>query len=228
MADAKIVWEGTRVDVISQALLNPLKILKPWAELWIRATQQGHRDQKRGPFKWKPRMNPNIPGMLRDFERGPNVPKRRFESRPALSDTGMLKKSYAQKPRNATSIFVGTNLPYANIHQFGGKVKIDITPTIRRNAWTWMKRQVSRRTRVGPWGKPGPKASKAEKKAYRETMRDVKRSTKRDLSKQFGWIFGMDEVEFTIRARPHVLFTDGDRAALDAMIRRAVDGALPK
>lgn len=227
MADPKITWEGTRVGVVSKALLNPLKILKAWALLWVRATQDGFKAQKRGPFAWAPRMSPNIPGMLRDFERGPNVPKRRFEARPALMDTGMLKKSYAWSNRDSKSILVGTNIPYANLHQFGGKVKIKITQTMRENLSTWMKREGGRSGRVMTGEKPGPGASKAEKKAYRDRMKANKATASSGLSDKFGWLFNTDVYEFTVRARPHVIFSDGDRASLNTMIRKAIDGALP-
>lgn len=81
--------------------------------------------QKQGrKTKWKIRHVPNLPGIIRDLEKGGNIAKRRFDPRPALIDTGRLKNSGATRIVGE-KIYWGTNVPYAGIHQWGGQETIE-------------------------------------------------------------------------------------------------------
>lgn len=84
------------------------------------------QDQSFGGDEWAERSVPNIAGIISDFQdrgRSPSaIPLRRFEARPALIDTGTLRKSidYRVEDDGAT-VTVGTNLPYARKMQEGGR-----------------------------------------------------------------------------------------------------------
>lgn len=137
----RVRWRGTRVQVLADALSNVKPILKKVGLWLVRATQQAFRAQARGMFGWKKRRVPNIPGVLRDMERGITVPGRRFKDRPALVDTGMLRNSIAYEFVNPTTIRFGTNLPYAAVHQRGGVSKIRLMPVMLTNLAIWLRSQ---------------------------------------------------------------------------------------
>ncbi len=89
------------------------------------------RDQSFAGEEWDERAVPNIAGIISDFqERGRTpggIPKRRFDPRPALIDTGELRKSIDYRVEDdGTTVTVGTNLPYAQKMQEGGVSRFDI------------------------------------------------------------------------------------------------------
>ena len=89
--------------------------------------------QKQGrKTKWEPRSVPNLPGIIRDLEKGGNISKRRFDPRPALIDTGRLKNSGATRIVGDT-IYWGTNVPYAGLHQWGGTSEFESYIPAKKN-----------------------------------------------------------------------------------------------
>ena len=220
MADLPPVrFEGAAAKFFADDRDRALRILSKWGATWISSTQRGFRDQKRGHFAWAPRRVPNLPGMLSDFERGPRVKPRRFDERPALIDTGMLRQSHAWKRRSADSILVGTAVDYADLHQQGGTSTVIVTSTMKRNLWTWMKSEAGKRARWRAGDRPGKSEFAWRKKRHRARLREETKFERRDLSAEFGWIFGKKQIEFKIKARPHVVFTDEDKADLQRIAR---------
>lgn len=78
--------------------------------------------------RWKPRKKPRKGGQKR--------------SQTLLVDTGRLKKSIRKISANANQIVIGTDVPYASIHNYGGtitgtfKVRAHTVKAYRRRAHT--------------------------------------------------------------------------------------------
>ena len=125
---------------------QPIVDLRPLAEAIGRFLQERSRErfseQSFDGDQWPARSVPNIAGIIRDLSRGrrpTQLPKRRFEGRPALVDTGSLKKSIGYSVSDdATVVTVGSPLEYARKMQEGGEVRIptpvDIQQGLRRVA----------------------------------------------------------------------------------------------
>ena len=133
---------------------NKLDDLKPLLRrvgvVLLRESQQSFEKQKFGGQRWKGRYpgqsEPfiNVAGAVSDLAKGPNVRKHRFNRRPALRDTGALKRSLspamALKFKGPSTVQVGTTLPYASKHQMGGVSSQQITSTILKNLTAWLKK----------------------------------------------------------------------------------------
>ena len=111
--------------------------------MMVGESQRAFKAQKFGGKKWEPRGKVNVYGILADFAMGrKEPPKRRFQDRPALRDTGRLSASIAFKLPNRFAVEVGTNLDYAAVHQEGGITKsAKITPDVRKALWAWLKKK---------------------------------------------------------------------------------------
>lgn len=82
-------------------------------------SQAAFREQRFGGVNWLPRGVPNVAGIIGDLNRGGQPKKRRFQSRPALVDTGNLRRSITWTVAGNT-VIVGTTVVYASVHQNGG------------------------------------------------------------------------------------------------------------
>lgn len=111
--------------------------------------QKAFREQGRGGERWPARMTPNVPGIVRDLNRGATVPSRRFTGRPALTDTGRLRQSISWRVRGKREVIVGSALPYAEIQQRGGVQRVTLTPTGRRNLYDFLKDRPEQRGALG-------------------------------------------------------------------------------
>lgn len=131
--------KGAKVEGWERNLNNPSRTLKQVGILLVAQAQENFEDQAFGSKKWQPRAVPNVYGILADLDAGKNPPARRFEDRPALIDTGRLRSSIAFRILNATTVEVGTNVPYADVHQEGGPIE---SVKIRRAVvWAWLREQ---------------------------------------------------------------------------------------
>jgi len=133
---------GAKVERIEKNLDDPARALKQIGVLMVAESQAAFKAQGHGTKKWEPRAPVNLFGIIADFHAGRRKPPaRRFETRPALRDTGRLAKSIAYEVRGDT-VEVGTNLDYAAVHQTGGEVESQpLTGTVRRALWRWLKKQ---------------------------------------------------------------------------------------
>jgi hypothetical protein len=78
----------------------------------VAESQQSFRDQRFGSDAWEPRAPVNVFAIIADFHAGKkSPPQRRFESRPALRDTGRLAQSISWKLVGTDVVEVGSNLP---------------------------------------------------------------------------------------------------------------------
>ena len=135
--------KGAKLERWERNFQNPRNALKQIGALMVAESREAFREQKHGRDRWKPRSDVNVFGIIKDFAGGATAPPaRRFERRPALSDTGRLKQSIAFKVFGRSVVEVGTNLPYAKVHQEGGAVKSEkITKGVQEALWKWLKKK---------------------------------------------------------------------------------------
>lgn len=110
--------------------------------------QSAFREQGRGSRRWPPRMAPNVPGIVRDLNKGGAVKQRRFRPRPALVDTGRLRQSIRSRLQGRTLI-VGTALDYGRTHQEGGTSVVELTQRGRDRLTTFLRKRTDLRERLG-------------------------------------------------------------------------------
>ena len=213
----------------SSLLDNPLPFLRQVGVLFLAESQKAFRQQALGADAWPERINPNIPGILRDLEKGPSVKGRRFEGRPAVIDTNTLRRSLAPAtqtplPRKVGSMFqvvVGTNVPYASKQQEGGVESIRITPTMKRNLAILLRRQrgggrSSKRLldSLDRFNKGQPITVGARKRLHQFFNRQGGDVTKLQakvasagIYSRLGFLFSMDVFTLKIRPRPFIGLT---------------------
>lgn len=142
MAGRATFRKGAKVERIENKLGNPQAALKQIGVLMVAESQRAFKDQSFGGREWAPRSDVNVFGIIADFAAGKKPPARRFERRPALRDTGRLAASISFQLMGTNIVEVGTNLPYASVHQFGGAVEsAPITAELQKALWSWLKRQ---------------------------------------------------------------------------------------
>lgn len=85
---------------------------------------------------WPEKQVPNLAGIFADANEPGNgsIKTRRLDSRPALIDKGRLSRSIAYRIEG-NKIFVGTNVPYAKVHNEGG-----VSTQLRHNYETFDKK----------------------------------------------------------------------------------------
>lgn len=98
--------------------------------------QQG--SQTRGGEAWPARGVPNLAGALSDLAQGATIKARRFDTRPALVDTGELRASVSWRA-TGDGIEFGSQLDRASAMQRGEPSEIPVTPTIKQNLADWLR-----------------------------------------------------------------------------------------
>lgn len=134
---------GAKVRRIESKLESPATALRQIGALMVSESQRAFKAQAFGGKRWPPRSDVNLFGVLQDFALGrKKPPERRFQTRPALRDTGRLAQSIAFQLIGDSIVEVGTTVEYASVHQFGGQTKsVPITEALRKGLWSWLKRQ---------------------------------------------------------------------------------------
>lgn len=196
-----------RVAVDLGALEGALEDLTPALEqigvLLVAGAQRAFREQGRGE-RWQERRVPNVFGIVSDLARGKTPPKRRFDRRPALVDTGQLRNSIDARVSGRDTVEVGTVVPYASLHQFGGTSTARVTPAARRGLARYLKTQRRRRK--------NSKASEADRSRASSAL-------------EIGWLFQVDVLEAQIPARPFIEVTDTDREEIRRIVlEHVLDG----
>jgi phage gpG-like protein len=134
--------QGAKLKRIGSKLVDPSKALKQIGVMMVAESQASFKAQRFGQKAWRERGKVNVFGIIADFAQGRRKPPaRRFQTRPALRDTGRLANSMAFQVKGKI-VEVGTNVPYASLHNFGGVSKSEkISGTVRKNLWAWLKKQ---------------------------------------------------------------------------------------
>lgn len=100
-------------------------------------SQRAFRDQKLGGFSWPERYpgqeDPfvNKAALVNWANEGGSVLSRFFDRRPALMGTGDLAQSISGRSSGNT-VTLGSALPYAGIHQWGGTSTMPITAQAKK------------------------------------------------------------------------------------------------
>jgi phage gpG-like protein len=185
---------------LRRALDNPTPVLKQIGALAVKTSRDAFREQRFGTFAW-PRRYPNqsepilnIAGALDDLSKGPRIKDRRFEARPALIDTGQMRRSPTWNVETNWTLAIGTNDPKAAAHQRGDVVTTTITQTMRDNLAAYLKRARRGRNRLSKGGDP------ARAVAADERLKMVRR--------RLGFIFKADSRKTKLNKRPFLGWPD--------------------
>lgn len=143
---------GGKLTRMGEKLDDPAPLLKAVGVILVSESQRAFKAQMFGTRTWPARAPVNVYGLLADFAAGKRTPPaRRFERRPALRDTGRLASSIAWQLVGSAVVEVGSNVEYASVHQFGGRIEsVPITDAVRTALWSWLKStDRSMRARLG-------------------------------------------------------------------------------
>lgn len=205
---------GARLLRLEAALREPTAILRQIGAVMVAESQSAFKRQAFGRDAWEPRRSPNVFGLLSDFAMGrKDPPKRRFEERPALRDTGRLAQSIAFEVIGADVVQIGTNVEYASVHQYGGRVySVPITKALQDALWAWMKRK--RKAAAKRAAQPRVEAGHISAVAAVSKALKARSSMDRALA-SLGWLLNRNlrgtRLEATVPARPFVGITDTTR-----------------
>lgn len=147
---AKKIGEGyVHLELISEDITPAMKamsrdpFLKHAAGISMVASSRRAfaRQGFNGPNEWRKRSIPNTAGIFRDFNEKKQKPKpSRFKNSPVLEDTGSLKNSIAYQIKG-DSVIVGSHLPYAVIHQYGGEsIQRKTNKAFNKELYAWLKK----------------------------------------------------------------------------------------
>lgn len=117
---------------------DPRPVLKQIGALMLAESQKAFDDQAYGPERWPERYEGqdepfiNVAGALSDVARDRQIRDRRFDRRPAVVDTGMLRSSLTFGLKGKKAVRVGTTDPKAPKHLFGLSSSQTVTNIARR------------------------------------------------------------------------------------------------
>lgn len=112
---------GKVLTALREALLDPRGVLDAIGVLLASRAKQAFTDQRRGTKRWRGRSVPNVAGIVSDLMNSRTPPMRRLDARPALIDTGRLMMDISHRLTKENTVEIGTRLPYAAVHQYGGE-----------------------------------------------------------------------------------------------------------
>lgn len=159
---------------IRKRLEDPTVLLRQIGVVVAKNAQKSFVEQSFGSDSWSPRYKGtragaepsiNIAGALQDFTDGKRKPKnRRFQTTPALMDTGLLRRSLgvsnSVKRVSSHAVVVGVFGKaefYAPYQQFGGTRKTPVTEGALDNYSYWMKGLKEKRRSIGTYDKSSKK-----------------------------------------------------------------------
>ena len=103
----------------------------------------------RYPFQKAPKLN--IAGALADANAGRSFPlARRFDDRPAGTDTGELKMSIAHRIVASDTVEVGSSLDYATRFNFGGTSTQKVSPKAKQQIAKWITKRPDLADKLSP------------------------------------------------------------------------------
>ncbi len=120
-----VLDEGAKIRAMGDRLQDLRPALTKIGAFMASKAQSSFRLQGR-TTRWPLRMTPNIPGIVRDLNEGADPKSRRFSGGDALIDTGQLRQSITFQV-STNSVTIGSILPYAGVHQEGGKSTVTLT-----------------------------------------------------------------------------------------------------
>jgi len=144
--------KGAKIGRFEKALTNPSGALRSIGAMMVAESQLAFKRQQFGRDRWPGRGVPNVMGIIADFAAGKDAPpNRRFQSSPALVDTGRLKGSISFEVSSNT-VSVGSNLPYAKTLHSGGEVESEpITSDMQTRMAEWLRGESRERQKKLGW-----------------------------------------------------------------------------
>lgn len=140
------VANAGQVEVLSDTLGDLTPVMDSLGALLTARSQASFRTQGKRGRPWPPRLTPNVPGIIRDLNSGGSPKARRFQPRPALVDTGTLRRSITwEVSGSGREVTVGTNVPYAKLHNEGGDSTSTLTSQGRQRLAAWLRRDPTNR-----------------------------------------------------------------------------------
>lgn len=107
------------------------RILKQFGAVMLARTQRAFATESlfsKWPARYPKQKAPkfNVAGAIQDLLEGNKVKARRWDDRPALKDRGLLARSFSSESKaitypNVFTVQIGSTLPYAGVHQWGGQ-----------------------------------------------------------------------------------------------------------
>lgn len=190
------VRESGDVRILADRLADPTELLQEIGALLLSRASRSFRDQARGGEAWGERMVPNVPGIVADLNGGGDPKARRFDPRPALVDRGTLRNSLTMLVAGDT-VVIGTNVPYAALHNEGGTSSVTLTRTGRARLTALLRRE----------------------------RRKVRGGRGDDRSAQLlglGWLYSRPTFAVNVRKRTFLTITAEDVAEIRALVAEAV------
>lgn len=125
------------------------ELLNSVGSMYQKASQRSFQEQRWGSESWPARYpsqrepKVNVAGCIKDFNAGRRKPyARRFQDRPALKDTGDLRRSIAYRvvvsEGGVPYVEIYSPLDYALTQLEGGESTMHITPAARDAAREWL------------------------------------------------------------------------------------------
>jgi len=180
--------EGDKMRRFKTNLANPGAALKQIGAFMVSESQRSFKLQKFGKTGWRERAPINVFGIISDFHAGKKAPpNRRFDTRPALRDTGRLAQSIAFKVSGDT-VTVGSNLPYAGVHQHGGPVEsLPITQAVQTALGKWLQGKGSElQEKLGPLLSPSKTGKTLKMEVPARPFVGVTKQTEADILEAIG------------------------------------------
>lgn len=132
---------GRKYRRIKGVLDDPRPILTKIGVIMVAESQEAFVKQQFGEDVWRPRRVPNLFGILNDIANNKTPPKRRFDARPALKDTGDMARKIDKRLIGNFVVEVGSNQPYAALMHHGGTSKsVVLSDRVRAALWAWLKK----------------------------------------------------------------------------------------
>lgn len=142
MADVTVSEFGT--VRLKRALENPRRALGRIGARLQNESAQAFNNQGLGEIAWSLPYDGaepfiNVAATLGDFAAGLKKPRNRVFRRAALRQSGDLSKSIEYNVLDDKTVEVGSGLPYAGLHQRGGKSVVRITKAGQIALAKWLK-----------------------------------------------------------------------------------------
>lgn len=136
------------VQIMAKRLTDLLPLMQRIGEYLKKRSQIAFLNQAYGNKKWPARKTPSIMGIVQDLTQGPDVSVARFNERPALVDSGNLRRSIRYAAGRKTVTLYST-AEYANLMQQGGPSSLPVTASVKANLATFLRSNRDLRPRLG-------------------------------------------------------------------------------
>lgn len=127
------VLSGNRVQLASRNAEKLTPLLERIGSYLVKVSQVAFANQRFDGKQWPARSLPNYAGIVRDLNQGQFNEDRLTKARPALVDTGNLRRSIYYRLISNKTVGVASSAPYAALHQEGGTDVIPISDAAKSN-----------------------------------------------------------------------------------------------